>query len=40
MPNIWYPDDVLPGFKDACLDFFWVGVSFKTGLDIMTQFSK
>jgi len=25
MPNIWYPDGVLPGFKDACLDFFWVG---------------
>lgn len=23
MPNIWYPDGVLPGFKDACLDFFW-----------------
>jgi len=22
MPNIWYPDGVLPGFKDACLDFF------------------
>jgi hypothetical protein len=25
MPNIWLPDDVLPGFKEACLDFFWVG---------------
>lgn len=24
MPNIWYPDGVLPGFKEACLDFFWV----------------
>ncbi|KAF8801747.1 thymine dioxygenase [Phlegmacium glaucopus] len=23
MPNIWYPDGVLPGFKDASLDFFW-----------------
>ncbi|ETW80196.1 hypothetical protein HETIRDRAFT_147042 [Heterobasidion irregulare TC 32-1] len=22
-PNIWLPDDVLPGFKEACLDFFW-----------------
>ncbi|OBZ71618.1 hypothetical protein A0H81_08344 [Grifola frondosa] len=23
MPNIWLPDDMLPGFKEACLDFFW-----------------
>lgn len=23
MPNIWLPDGVLPGFKEACLDFFW-----------------
>jgi len=23
MPNILYPDGVLPGFQDACLDFFW-----------------
>ncbi|KLO13401.1 Clavaminate synthase-like protein [Schizopora paradoxa] len=22
-PNIWLPDGVLPGFKEACLDFFW-----------------
>jgi hypothetical protein len=27
MPNIWFPDGVLPGFKDACLDFFWVSAS-------------
>jgi hypothetical protein len=26
MPNIWYPDSVLPGFKDTCLDFFWVSL--------------
>ncbi|KAG6841591.1 hypothetical protein C0991_009347 [Blastosporella zonata] len=25
MPNIWLPEDVLPGFKDACLDFFSKG---------------
>ncbi|THH14855.1 hypothetical protein EW146_g5544 [Bondarzewia mesenterica] len=25
-PNIWLPDDVLPGFKQACLDFFWVSI--------------
>ncbi|KAG6808301.1 hypothetical protein H0H87_000288, partial [Tephrocybe sp. NHM501043] len=25
MPNIWLPENVLPGFKDACLDFFWKG---------------
>ena len=25
MPNIWLPEGVLPGFKEACLDFFWVG---------------
>ncbi|RDB21864.1 hypothetical protein Hypma_011153 [Hypsizygus marmoreus] len=24
MPNIWLPDGVLPGFKEACLDFFWI----------------
>ena len=24
MPNIWLPEAVLPGFKEACLDFFWV----------------
>lgn len=25
MPNIWLPKDMLPGFKEACLDFYWVG---------------
>ena len=34
MPNIWYPDGVLPGFKDACLDFFWVGTSTKSDINI------
>jgi len=23
MPNIWLPDEVLPGFRDVCLDFYW-----------------
>ncbi|KAG6815489.1 hypothetical protein H0H93_009657 [Arthromyces matolae] len=23
MPNIWPPEYVLPGFRKACLDFFW-----------------
>ncbi|KAI0632130.1 thymine dioxygenase [Trametes polyzona] len=23
MPNIWLPERVLPGFKEACLDFYW-----------------
>jgi len=23
MPNIWLPEGVLPGFNDACLDFYW-----------------
>jgi isopenicillin N synthase-like dioxygenase len=22
-PNIWLPEDVLPGFKEECLDFYW-----------------
>lgn len=22
--NIWLPEGVLPGFKETCLDFFWV----------------
>jgi hypothetical protein len=24
MPNIWLPEGILPGFKEACLGFFWV----------------
>ncbi|KAJ7123311.1 Clavaminate synthase-like protein [Mycena crocata] len=24
MPNIWLPDGVLPGFKENCLDFYWL----------------
>ena len=24
MPNILLPDGILPGFNEACLDFFWV----------------
>ena len=24
MPNIWLPEDVLPGFKEACMDFYRV----------------
>lgn len=24
MPNIWLPEGVLPGFKETCLDFFWM----------------
>ncbi|KAJ7731565.1 Clavaminate synthase-like protein [Mycena maculata] len=24
MPNIWLPEGVLPGFKETCLDFFWL----------------
>ena len=27
LPNIWLPDGTLPGFKEACLDFFWVNVT-------------
>jgi hypothetical protein len=27
MPNIWYPDGVLPGFQDACKEFYWVSTS-------------
>ncbi|EKM57512.1 uncharacterized protein PHACADRAFT_138688 [Phanerochaete carnosa HHB-10118-sp] len=23
MPNIWLPEGMLPGFKEACLDFYW-----------------
>ncbi|THU81631.1 thymine dioxygenase [Dendrothele bispora CBS 962.96] len=23
-PNIWLPEGVLPGFQEACLDFFWL----------------
>jgi isopenicillin N synthase-like dioxygenase len=23
MPNIWFPDGVVPGFKENCLDFYW-----------------
>jgi len=30
MPNIWLPDGVLPGFKEACLEFFWVSFPLAT----------
>ncbi|KAJ3573284.1 hypothetical protein NP233_g2519 [Leucocoprinus birnbaumii] len=23
MPNIWFPEDILPGFRETCLQFFW-----------------
>lgn len=23
-PNIWPPGDVLPGFREMCMDYFWV----------------
>lgn len=33
MANIWLPDGILPGFKEACLDFFWT--CYKAELDIL-----
>jgi hypothetical protein len=24
MPNIWFPEGVFPGFRESCLDFYWV----------------
>ena len=36
MPNIWYPDGVLPGFQDACLDFFSVSTSNLNQIWILT----
>ena len=39
MPNIWYPDGVLPGFKDACMDFYWVSSSTKSDINICGSFS-
>jgi len=24
MPNIWFAEDILPGFRETCLAFFWV----------------
>ncbi|KAJ7445054.1 Clavaminate synthase-like protein [Mycena latifolia] len=24
IPNIWLPDGVLPGFKESCVEFFWL----------------
>ncbi|KDR77895.1 hypothetical protein GALMADRAFT_94385 [Galerina marginata CBS 339.88] len=23
MPNIWFPESVIPGFKEACVGFYW-----------------
>ncbi|KAH9891654.1 thymine dioxygenase [Cubamyces lactineus] len=38
MPNIWLPDDhILPGFKEACLDFFWT--CHETELDVLHALS-
>lgn len=28
-PNIWYPEGVLPGFKEGCLDFYEVRAYWK-----------
>lgn len=38
MPNIWYPDGVLPGFQDACMDFYWVSTSTKPDINIYDSF--
>jgi len=27
MPNIWLPEGVLPGFKEASLDFYWASIA-------------
>jgi len=24
MPNIWFSEGILPGFRETCLTFFWV----------------
>jgi hypothetical protein len=39
MPNIWYPDGILPGFQDTCMDFFWVRTSTKSDINIYDSFS-
>ena len=39
MPNIWYPEGVLPGFRDVCMDFFWVRTSTKSDITIYDSFS-
>jgi hypothetical protein len=39
MPNIWYPDGVLPGFQDVCMDFFWVSTSTMSDINIYDSFS-
>ncbi|KAJ7443620.1 thymine dioxygenase [Mycena galericulata] len=33
MPNIWLPEGVLPGFKETCLEFFWL--CYKIELNIL-----
>ncbi|EAU80956.2 thymine dioxygenase [Coprinopsis cinerea okayama7 len=52
MPNIWLPDGVLPGFKEACLEFYWacyeleksilraMAVAFSLPEDYFIQFHK
>ena len=40
MPNIWYPDGVLPGFQDACMDFYWVSTSTKSDINIYMIHSR
>ena len=34
MPNIWFPDGVLPGFQGACMDFYWVSTSSHPDINI------
>lgn len=37
MPNILLPDGILPGFNDACLDFFWVCFSFLISEQLLNE---
>lgn len=39
MPNIWYPDGILPGFREACMDFYWVSTPIKPDINIYDSFS-
>ena len=38
MPNIWLPEGVLPGFKEACLSFYWVSVFPLLNMNMLHEF--
>ena len=37
-PNIWLPHGVFPGFREVCMDFYWVSESQMTSTSLVHIF--